>query len=289
MSRAAIVSTAAFALALSTLQLIAGAAQAQSPVERGRYLVNTILTCGNCHTPRGPGGAFDMTRQLSGGPQVFDEPAFTVSGANITPDRETGIGSWSEADIKRTLRTGVRPNGVPLAPIMPYGFYKIMTEADLDAVVAYLKSVPAVKHEVVRPVYKQAFEAVTPPGAERPLTAEEMRDPVKRGFYLATIGHCMECHTPLVNGRQDMAHSLGRGGQEFKGPWGVSVSRNITSNREKGIGAWTDAEIKTAITQGRSRDGSPLKPPMGFPLYAGMTADDLDAVVAWLRTLPPMD
>ena len=66
--------------------------------------------------PRGPGGVFDMARQLSGGPQTFDEPAFTVKGANITPDRETGIGAWSEADIKRALQDGRRPNGTQLAP-----------------------------------------------------------------------------------------------------------------------------------------------------------------------------
>ena len=73
---------------------------------------------------------------------------------------------------------------------------------------------------------------------------------------------------------------------EFPGPWGTSVSRNITSSKTKGIGAWTDAEIKTAITQGKSKDGSPLKPPMGYPYYAHVTGADLDAVVAYLRTVP---
>src|SRR5262245_27895151 len=75
-------------------------ASAQTPVERGSYLVNGVLTCGNCHTPRGPGGVFAMDRQLSGGPQEWDTPTFKVKGANITLDKETGIGNWSEADIK---------------------------------------------------------------------------------------------------------------------------------------------------------------------------------------------
>ena len=79
---------------------------------------------------------------------------------------------------------------------------------------------------------------------------------------------------------------LGAGGFDFPGPWGVSTSRNITSSKEKGIGAWTDDEIKRAITQGISRDGSHLKPPMGFQYYATVTPDDLDAIVAWLRTVP---
>jgi hypothetical protein len=82
---------------------------------------------------------------------------------------------------------------------------------------------------------------------------------------------------------------LGAGGFEFQGPWGVSVSRNITSSKTKGIGGWTDAEIKRAITDGISKDGSKLKPPMGYEYYATVTPDDLDAVVAYLRTVPALD
>jgi mono/diheme cytochrome c family protein len=127
-----------------------------------------------------------------------------------------------------------------------------------------------------------------PPGTDKPANPADLNDPVKRGFYLATIGHCMECHSPMVNDKMDF-RDLGKGGREFPGPWGVAVSRNITSHREKGIGAWTDAEIKAAITQGKRRDGTPLKPPMGYPLYAKMTPADLDAVVAYLRTVPPKE
>jgi mono/diheme cytochrome c family protein len=265
------------------------AAGAQSPLERGSYLVNGILTCGNCHTPRGPGGVFAMDKQLSGGPQEWDTPAFKVKGANITPDRETGIGSWTDAEIKRAMVEGVRPNGTQIAPIMPYGFYKVFSTADLDAVVAYLRSVPAVSNKVQASVYKAPLHAETPVGADKPLAPADLSDPVKRGFYLVTIGHCMECHTPRVNGQMDFAKDLGKGGEEFMGPWGVSVSRNITSHRDKGIGAWTDAEIKRAITQGVRKDGTPLKPPMGYPLYAHMSEADLSDVVAYLRTVPPKE
>jgi mono/diheme cytochrome c family protein len=212
-----------------------------------------------------------------------------VKGANITPDRETGIGSWSEADIKRALVDGIRPNGTQMAPIMPYGFYKVFITADLDAVVAYLRSVPAVSNKVQAPLYKAALHVEIPPGADKQMAAADLSDPVKRGFYQVTIAHCMECHTPRVNGKSDFGNALGKGGEEFKGPWGVSVSRNITSHREKGIGAWSDAEIKRAITQGVRKDGSPLKPPMGYPMYARMSDADLSDVVAYLRTLPPKE
>jgi mono/diheme cytochrome c family protein len=227
-----------------------------------------------------------LEKQLSGGPQTWDEPTYKVKGANITPDRETGIGTWSEADIKTLLLTGHRPNGVQIAPIMPYAFYKVFTPGDLDAVAAYLRSVEPVRNAVEAPVYKAALRVDPYPNADKPMAEAELRDPVKRGFYLATIGHCMECHSPVVNGHHDF-QNLGKGGQVFRGPFGELVARNITSDKEKGLGAWSDAEIKRAITQGISRDGSRLKPLMGFAWYATMTADDLDAIVAYLRTVPP--
>jgi mono/diheme cytochrome c family protein len=275
-------------IGLAALLVTNAAGLAQTPVQRGDYLVNSILTCGNCHTPKGPGGAPVTDKLHSGGVQERDEPTYKVKGANITPHKETGIGGWSDADIKRAMTEGVRPNGVPLAPIMPFAYYKIFTPGDLSAVVAYLKSVPPIHAEVQPPVYKAAMHFEVPPGAEKPMADSDLRDPVKRGFYLVTIGHCMECHTPAPNGRHDFK-ALGKGGQEFRGPWGVSISRNITSHPQKGIGAWSDDEIKRAITGGVSRDGSPLKPPMGYPWYARMTGDDLDAVVAYLRTVPPLE
>jgi len=277
---------AAFVTVLMSVLACVGAANAQTPVERGNYLVNGILTCGNCHTPRGPGGVFLMEKQLSGGPQTWDEPTFKVKGSNITPDRETGIGTWSEADIKAALQTGYRPNGVQIASIMPYAFYNVFTPGDLDAVVIYLRSVTPVRNSVDPPTYKAALHVDPVPDGAKPTAEADLLDPAKRGFYLVTIGHCMECHSPVVNDHHDYGN-LGKGERVFRGPWGESTSRNITSDKEKGLGAWTDAEIKRAITQGISRDGSRLKPPMGFALYATMTTEDLDAVVAYLRTVPP--
>jgi mono/diheme cytochrome c family protein len=264
-------------------------ANAQGSVERGDYLVNGILTCGNCHSPRGPGGVIDMSKQLSGGAQTWDTPQYKVKGSNITPDKETGIGDWSNEQIKRALRDGVRPNGVSLSPQMPFSFYKIMTAADLDAVVAYVKSVPAIRNQVEPPAYKAPMHAEVPPGAEKPFTDADMTDPAKRGFYFATIGHCMECHTKVNNQPSDFKNALGKGGEEFKGPWGTVVARNITSHKEKGIGDWSDAEIKSAITQGKRKDGTALKGPMGFAMYAKMSEADLNAVVAYLRTVPPKE
>ena len=149
-----------------------------------------------------------------------------------------------------------------------------------------MKSLKPVSNKVPNPVYKIALPHHVFPGAEKPMPASAMRNKVKRGFYLVTIGHCMECHTPMTPKGRDFVNDLGKGGFELIGPWGMSVSRNITSSKTKGIGAWSDDEIKRAITQGVSKDGSKLKPPMGYSYYAGMTKADLDAMVAYLRTVP---
>ncbi|HUI95654.1 MAG TPA: c-type cytochrome [Xanthobacteraceae bacterium] len=275
-------------VALIALVSAAATAQAQNgaSMARGKYLVDTVMTCHNCHTPRGPNG-LDFDKQLSGGLR-FNEPPFDVTASNITSDKETGIGAWSVDDIKKFLTSGVRPNGVPVANVMPTGFYKVLTARDLDAIATYLHSVPPVKNQVPAPVYKIPLPQTFVPYGQQPMKEADFKDKVKHGLYLATIAHCMECHSPLGPKGRDFTR-MGAGGFELKGPWGVSVSRNITSSKTKGLGGWTDAEIKRAITQGISRDGSKLKPPMGFAFYAKMTPDDLDAIVAYLRTVPAME
>jgi len=261
------------------------AASAQTAVQRGDYIVNTIMTCGNCHSPKGPPEAV-AGRDFSGGLR-FDEPPFDVTAPNITPDRETGIGGWSDADIKKLLVTGVRPNGIAVAEVMPTSFYPILTPGDLDGIVAYLRSLKPVRNKVPDPIYKLSLPHHVFPGAEKAYAPADLNDKLKRGFYLVTIGHCLECHTPFTQrGALDIENSLGKGGREFPGPWGLAKSRNITSSKTAGIGAWTDAEVKIAITQGKSKDGTLLKGPMGFQYYAKMTDADLDAVIAYARTLP---
>ena len=271
---------AAFAAAATT-------ASAQAPAQRGKYLVEGILTCGNCHTPRGPGGVLDTKRLHAGGPQVWDTPEYTVRPSNITPDKASGIGAWNADQVKRAMREGKRPDGQQISPQMPYAFYKIFTPSDLDAVTAYVLAQPPVANKVAAPVYKvKQMHVDVPPGAEKPMPESAMKDPLKRGFYLVTIGHCMECHTPAVNGRRDFKNALGTGGEKFEGPWGVTVARNITPHKEIGIGAWSDDEVKRAITKGVRKDGSKMRPPMGFDWYATMTDVDLNAMVAYLRTIP---
>src|SRR5260370_28263354 len=103
---------------VAALVATTGVARAQSPVERGKYLVSTIMTCQNCHTRKGERGAPVFERDLSGG-LSWDEPPFKVTASNITQDKETGIGSWTDDQIRTALRKGERPNGVHLAAVTP--------------------------------------------------------------------------------------------------------------------------------------------------------------------------
>jgi mono/diheme cytochrome c family protein len=264
---------------------------AQTPLERGSYLVNTVMACAICHAPRGPNG-LPLDKNFSGGPQTFVEPTYTAKGSNITPDVATGIGAWSDADIKRALTQGVRPNGSALAPIMTSAYYKVLSPDDLNAIVIYLRSLPAVSNAVQAPVYKPPMPNVQLPGAAAPMTASRLADRVQRGFYLASLAHCMECHARRADGEHDLVNGLGRGGHVMgiNAPYGPTLVRNITSHPTAGIGAWSDDEIKRALTHAVARDGRPFRPPMNrAAYYSKMAPEDLDALVAYLRTLPPLE
>lgn len=285
-------------IAAVAMLLAAPGVRAETPVERGAYLVNTIMACGNCHSPRDAEGRLIPDKAFSGG-LTFDTPPFKATAANITQDIETGIGSWSDAEIKHALVEGVRPNhghlaGVPLAAIMPANFYKALLPDDLDAVVAYLRTIKPIRNQVADPVYKAPVRRDPYPDADSGFSKAMLADPVKRGGYLVTIGHCMECHAKWERGVSDFKGGLGGGGRLFEPPPGSpagtppTIIPNITAHQTAGIGGWTDAEIIRAVTHGVARDGKPLKPPMAYGYYASLKSSDLADIVAYLRTVPAL-
>jgi mono/diheme cytochrome c family protein len=260
-------------------------AQEARLVERGKYLMNSVVACGNCHVQRDDKGAPLFDRGLSGG-MVFDEAPFKAVAPNITPDAETGIGKWSEAQLVKAIREGIRPDGSLIGPPMPIAWYRGMSDLDAKAIAAYLRAQPAVRHLVPRSVYKIKLPANYGPPITREIAAPSPTDKVLYGAYLAgPLGHCMDCHTPEVDGRSDLTR-LGAGGNSFEGPWGVSVSRNLTPHAS-GLAGVSDAQIARAIRQGLGRDGSPLKPPMAFDWYKNIAEADMTALIAYLRSLPP--
>jgi cytochrome c553 len=259
-------------------------AQDKDPLERGTYLMNSIVACGNCHVQRGEKGRPLMDKGLSGG-MVFDEQPFKAYAPNITPDPETGIGKWTDAQLAKAIREGIRPDGSVIGPPMPILFYRGMADEDLKAILAYLRAQPPVKNAVPKSEYRIKLPPSYGPEVKN-VSAPSRKDPVKYGEYLAgPLGHCMDCHTPWVKGVPDMTE-VGAGGNPFRGPWGVAVSRNLTPH-EQGLKGWSDAEIARAIREGVRKDGTPLTPPMAYGWYKNISEQDMKPLMAYLRALKP--
>ncbi len=268
---------------LILLLAFAGTALAQpSAVERGRALVEGIAACGNCHTPKGPQG--DLPGMGFAGGMALEEPGlFRIYPSNITPDRETGIGGWTDAQVIRAIREGVRPDGRVLGPIMPIELYRHISDEDAAAMVAYLRTVAPVRNVVPASTYSFPLPAAY--GPPLGVVAGPADNAVARGAYMAgPLGHCIECHSPpLAGGGRDWSRT-GWGGPPMHGPAGVVVPADLTPTH---LGGWSDAEIARAITQGISRNGRALRPPMGFAYYATIPPAQMADLLAYLRSLPP--
>ncbi|WP_439580786.1 c-type cytochrome [Elioraea sp.] len=270
--------------------ILAVPALADTPqVARGQYLVDVVMQCGTCHdTPDARGRADPAMRQAGG--RVFANVGLRAVTPNITPDPDTGIGAWTAAQFADAMRNGRRPDGSLIGPPMPVEAYRGISDGDLAAVWAYLRTIPPVRNPVTErssfPRSPTRFEPVAtvpaPPGD----------DPVRRGEYLAvTLLHCMDCHSPRVAlDRADPAR-IGAGGRVFQTPSGPLPARNITPHPDAGIGAWTEAEVWRVVAEGIGRDGRRLYLTMGSRAagWARMTEGDRADLLAYLRALPPLE
>ena len=261
-----------------------GTAVAAGPsVERGAYLVRGPAGCGNCHTPMGPDG-FVLDQELAG--RLVDKnDAFTAIAPNITPGGP--VAGWSDPELARAIREGIRPDGSLIGPPMPFAMYRGLGDEDLASIVMFLRTVPAVANGPGSSTYNIPL----PPAYGPPVASVSAPAPgvtVEYGAYLAgPVAHCMECHTPMGPQGPLLETDLGRGGFEFHGPWGVSIAPNITSHAD-GVAGFTDDDLRRMITEGLRPDGSPMLPPMPYGFLARMTDDDLSAIILYLRSLPPL-
>ena len=265
-------------------------ALADEQVERGRYLT-TAAGCITCHTEDVDGAV-----PFAGGrPLVSDFGTFYAP--NITPDPDTGIGRWTEADFLRALREGRSPQGEAYFPAFPFPSYTGITDADAAAIFAYLRSLPATRqasrdHEMpwyLRPRMGAAmwqslyFEA----GAFVP---DPARTPEwNRGAYLVRhLGHCAECHSP--RGRMGALLPERELAGNPAGPEGRKVP-NITPHEQDGIGEWSASEIETFLEIGMEPDGDFVGAGMGEVIEentAKLSPEDRRAIATYLLSLAPL-
>ncbi len=274
------------ALAVACAIASATAAVAETAVERGRYLVNTIAACGNCHTPFEADGRPALTRELSGRFVIDIEP-FEAHAPNITQDKETGIGTWTDEQIIRAIRDGIRPDGSLIGPPMPVPLYRYLSDTDAKAIVAYLRTVKPVMHKEKKSVHRIALPVSYGPPVDHVPDVPEGVTAVYGAYLAGPVAHCIECHSPRGQHGPDWENQLGAGGGTFPGPWGISVAPNITPHKD-GIAHYSDAELTKIITTGTRPDGSKMFPPMGYAYYAKIKPDDLAAIILYLRSIPPL-
>lgn len=342
---------------------------AENLVERGKHLVE-ISGCHDCHTPLVPGPDGqpmpDMAHQLSGHPEGMPYPTWTpedfqkrhalaLAGpiltaqagpwgtsftTNLTPDKETGLGEWTEESFIQAIRSGKhqgQPNGRDILPLMPWHVYRNYSDDDLKAIWAYLRSIPPIKNKVPEPVPPKApsflptmKQIIADPSPALKVKKSIESDLVKRGEKLAITLGCHDCHTPinlkdglplldengmpqmdtsrLLSGHPEgMSHPtwtpadiqqrhiltlIGSTLTAWPGPWGVSYSKNLTSDKETGLSAqWTEEMFIQAIRTGKDEgkaDGRPILPPMPWQAYRSLSDDDFKALWAYLRSIPPV-
>ncbi len=267
-------------------------------VARGKYLADHVSMCTDCHTPRDWtrfAGPIDASRYGTGG-EVFDESMGlpgTIVSKNITP---AALASWTDGEILRAFTEGVSKDGTALFPIMPYHRYGRMDRDDALAIVAYLRTLPAIPSEV--PARHLQFpvsiivRTLPAPAAFEP--KPNPSDQVAHGRYMALAAACAECHTPLDESRTPIADRAYAGGQEFLMPGGaIARTANLTPH-ETGIGTWTEAMFLERFARFRDRaahvpvEAGGTNTVMPWAPYAGMTDADLSAIYAYLRTLPPV-
>ncbi|MBI2468582.1 MAG: cytochrome c [Candidatus Rokubacteria bacterium] len=273
---------------------LAPAARAQGPatadlVARGKYVFGAAAGCG-CHTEAG--------KPLNSGGRRYDGPFGSVYSTNITPDRQTGIGGWTDEQIVTAIRAGRRPNGERLIPVHPYPVFNGMAEEDLRALVAYLRSVPPVNRpNQPKRITVPLFESVFLPAWLAAFAPRETPPPsaptsgVARGEYLVrAVGHCGECHTPRgITHATDNARFLAG---TPKGPDGNPVP-NITPDKDTGL-TWSEEEIAEYLATGNKPDGDVAGGLMGEVIQGSsaglkdLTKADRLAIARYLKTIPPV-
>jgi len=259
---------------------------------RGRYLAEDVAGCMACHSPH------DWTKhddpipagmEGAGAPFPFASLPGAVVAPNLTSDRKTGAGSWSDDQLARAIREGIGHDGRTLFPIMPYPHFQRMSDEDLASIIVFLRSLKPVYNplpptRIIFPV-KYLINALPQP-VNAPVPAPDLSTPVKRGAYLVNMAGCSDCHTPQDSHGMPLPGLDFAGGFILEGPWGRVASANITPD-PSGIPYYDEALFKQVMRTGyvKARELNQIMP---WTVFRGMTDEDLAAVFAYLRTLKPV-
>jgi mono/diheme cytochrome c family protein len=258
-------------------------------LERGRYLVDSVNGCFGCHTDQdwSKPGAPPVAGREGSGHIWSDQDLPWLVAPNITPDKETGAGNWSDDALARAIREGIGHDGRTLFPSMPYPHYREMSDEDLASIIVYLRSVPPVRSQL--PMTKIPFPLnYLTNNVPQPVTAPVGMDVAteeKRGAYLVKMAACTDCHTAQENG-QPIPGMEFAGGFLIHEPKGDVISTNISPSAS-GIAYYNDATFIQALRQGKV-GARPLRASMPWYFFGKMTDDDLKSIFAYLKTVKPV-
>jgi mono/diheme cytochrome c family protein len=281
---------------------------------RGKYLAENVAACMGCHSQRDwtvLGHPVIPGTWGAGGDPIFEKPLMpgSVRPKNITPHN---LGTWSDGEIVRALRSGVSKDGRPLFPFMPYQSLAEMEQEDLYSVIAYVRSLPSVANDVAPTQLVPPLNFIVhsiPKDAPPYPQPVDRKDRVAYGKYLVKIGGCADCHTPVDDKHQPIADKYLAGGQEFPyvrkvgdryeaHPGGGKVRiPNLSPDMDTGIGRWSKAYFISRFADWRGAKGKAKMvkldldkgdylPIMPYLEYSGMTDADLGAIYDYLRTIP---
>ncbi|MEJ1965372.1 MAG: c-type cytochrome [Gammaproteobacteria bacterium] len=260
--------------------------QSTDPLARGQYLAEAA-DCEACHTIEGG-------KRFAGG-RPFDTDFGTIYSPNITPDKETGIGDWSDADFIKAMHEGVAKGGKNLYPAFPYASYTYLTDEDVLAIKAYLFSQPAEKNVAPENTLRSPYDnrglmaiwstLYNPKKRFEPVA--ERSPSWNRGAYLTeALGHCGDCHTPrtmlqALDNRKKFSGGIAEGWRAY----------NLSSDKDSGIGNWTAEDMETYLKTGHSMNRGSAFGPMAQAVHLSfqkLTDSDIKAIVEYVRSIPPV-
>ncbi|HXF40345.1 MAG TPA: hypothetical protein VN687_11580 [Blastocatellia bacterium] len=256
----------------------------QPRLERGKYLVEGLLQCFNCHTDRDwtrPGAPPLKGREGSG--HIWrDDGEFRLVAPNITPDKETGAGTWTDDMLARSIREGISHDGRVLHPQMWYGSFRSLSDEDLASVIVFLRSLPPVRNALPQTKLKTERHPDQEPLTQA-VAMPDMSDPVKRGGYLVRVADCVGCHTAF---EAPMNPGFFGGGNLVELEKEKAFSANLTSD-PSGISYYDEALFIQVLRTGHVK-ARKLSSIMPWVVFRNLSDEDMKSIFAYLRARRPV-